>query len=86
VDHEAGSYVVKYVFLIAFTFLVGCPPPQIETGRVCNDGHHNTCGTCVSTRACVWCESCRSRDPSLGPGCGDLPVTTVTEGCDLLNP
>lgn len=77
---------MKYVLFVSCALLMGCPPPQVETGRACFDDNHNTCGTCVSTRACVWCDGrCAARDPQFGRTCpSGVPTATVTEACDLL--
>ncbi len=72
-----------FVVLGYSVLLHGCPPPQVETGAVCRDQNHATCGTCASTRACAWCiaaSHCMARDPALGDTC-DGDVARVTEAC-----
>jgi hypothetical protein len=77
----------RFLTIVLFAALTGCPPPQPITGARCatDDDIRANCGVCTSARACAWCASdgpqrgCYDRAQ---PFACDGTVLTILEACE----
>lgn len=82
----------RAVFLLGL-LLVGCPStPLPDTGSDCLDPEMvgETCYTCASSPACVWCASAEPAErgcrPRAEPGACEGARVRISDRCNALTP